>query len=361
MRKTTTILAIETSCDETGVALVRKQNDEITTLENELASQIDVHSATGGVVPNIAAREHSVALPLLLAKILAKHSQSAIDAIAVTVGPGLLPALAVGVTAARTLAWAWQKPLVPVHHIEGHIYSALLQGEIQFPALALIVSGGHTLLIEVKGHLSYTTIGTTRDDAAGEAFDKIARLLGLPYPGGPSLSKLAKAGDSKAFTFPRPMLRTDTLDFSFSGLKTAVVYAMRELSPQDQELKKADLAASFEAAVVDTLIGKVKKALQQKPYTAMLLAGGVAANQPLRAALTKLCAQLHTPLRVAPLSLCGDNALMIGQVGAIAFEHGRGSSWQDLDATARMPVESFNAAVLQPDLSGRELPGEGSV
>jgi N6-L-threonylcarbamoyladenine synthase len=372
--KTTTIFAIETSCDETGVAVLQKEGDTITVLAEAVASQIDIHAANGGVVPEVAAREHVAVIGPLITKVLQeakiKTPSDEIDAVAVTVGPGLIPALAVGVQAARTLAYAWQKPIIPVHHIEGHIYSALLSkagmtndqipmtNEL-FPALALIVSGGHTMLIMIRDHLQYEVIGETRDDAAGEAFDKVARLLKLPYPGGPHLSKLAAMGDRAAFTFPRPMLNTPDFDFSFSGLKTAVLYTLRDQNPSSPPLVrgdqvtvppdkgevgglKANIAASFEQAVVDVLVTKTKRAVQKNNPQVLLLAGGVAANRPLRQQLQAMADESGVELRIAPLNLCGDNAVMIGQVGCLAFEQGRVSSWYDIDAQARIPVESFS-------------------
>ena len=379
-----TILAIETSCDETGLAVLRKENDKIEVLSQVVASQIDIHKETGGVVPEVAAREHTKVLRPLLRKVLREAAVEngwraggpptdarkvirrapgggasetgpvpSIDAIAVTVGPGLIPALVVGVTAAQTLAYAWNKPIVPVHHIEGHIYSALLSSpyegegghhkvtEGSFPALALIVSGGHTMLIEVPGHLQYKVIGETRDDAAGEAFDKVARLLQLPYPGGPHLSKLAEQGDSQAFDFPRPMVHSKDLDFSFSGLKTAVLYTLRD----NPGANKADVAASFQQAVVDSLVGKTLQAFDQISPKVVLLAGGVAANTLLRKNLEAAIASRGGELRIAPLSLCGDNAVMIGQVGLFALEAGRTISWRDIDAKARINIETTPGAV----------------
>lgn len=374
MRKIT-ILAIETSCDETGVAVLQKEGDTVTVLADAVTSQADIHALTGGVVPDVAAREHTKVIGPLLQEVQCeseiKNIESGIDGIAVTVGPGLMPALAVGVQAARTLAYAWNKPIIPVHHIEGHIYSALLgsDGEFSifnfqysnnlFPALALIVSGGHTMLILIKGHLKYEVIGQTRDDAAGEAFDKVARLLQLPYPGGPNLSKLAEDGDRSAFAFPRPMIHSDDFDFSFSGLKTAVLYTLRDQDPSSPPLGRgerttfppdkgdgggfsANVAASFEQAVVDVLITKTQRAIEKYQPRLLLLAGGVAANKPLRQQLQAMADEVETKLQIAPLNLCGDNAVMIGQVGLLAYENGRIRNWKDVDATARIPIESFS-------------------
>jgi N6-L-threonylcarbamoyladenine synthase len=342
--KKVTLLAIETSCDETGVAVVQKNGDKVSILSNQVASQIDVHALTGGVVPEVAAREHVQVIKPMVEKAMqeAKTNPQDIDGIAVTVGPGLIPALAVGVMVAKTVSYLWKKPIVPVHHIEGHIYSALLRedSKITFPALALIVSGGHTLLIEVKGHLQYTIIGSTIDDAAGEAFDKVARLLGLPYPGGPHLSRLALTGNPTAYKFPRPMLDSGDLNLSFSGLKTSVLYKWREIAEQAQA--KADIAASFEQAVVDTLTAKTQAAINQIKPNIVLLAGGVAANQKLKQEITKLVQKNHLKLHIAPNHLTGDNAAMIGQAGVFAWEAGRQQPWSQIDATARLNIESFS-------------------
>lgn len=338
-----TLLAIETSCDETGIAVVRQEGDSIRVVAEKVASQVDIHAVTGGVVPNVAAREHTAVLRPLLHEVLkeAQVTGQDLSAIAVTVGPGLQPALAVGVNAARTLSFAWRKPLVPVHHLEGHIYSALLEDTPVFPALALLVSGGHTLLVLIYDHLTYQTLGSTRDDAAGEAFDKVARLLGLPYPGGPALSRLAEQGNKEAFRLSRPMLKSSNLDFSFSGLKTEVLYTWRDISAADQKKRRADIAASFEQAVVDTLVGKTERAAAQTMPALLLLAGGVAANSVLRAAMQQLAARVSIPLRVAPLTRCGDNAAMIGQAGLYAYGRGRTVAWPAVDATARLPLEQF--------------------
>lgn len=330
----TTLLAIETSCDETGVAIVQKSGQEINVLASAVASQTNIHELTGGVVPSAAAREHEKVLEPLITSVMAQAEvgPADLDAIAVTYGPGLQPALGVGVRAARRLSEEWNKLIVPVNHLEGHIYSALLQGEPNFPALALIVSGGHTLLVLVKDHLDYEVIGSTRDDAAGEAFDKVARLLGLPYPGGPALSRLAKSGNPAAFAFPRPMLHSGDFDFSFSGLKTAVLYTLRE----NKNINFSNVAAGFEQAVVDTLVSKTMKAVEQFGPVVVLLAGGVAANMQLRRQLEEAAAQEQIELRIAPPELCGDNAVMIGQVGLFAYEAGRRAQANALEPIARL-------------------------
>lgn len=357
MSKKITVLAIETSCDETGVAVMQKEGEEIRVLSQGVASQMDIHKASGGVIPEVAAREHVMVISPMIKNMLAEANVvgEALDAIAITVGPGLMPALAVGVTAARALSFAWNKPLVPVHHIEGHIYSSLLSGESDthfsvppneniFPALALIVSGGHTMLVRITDHLTYQILGSTRDDAVGEVFDKVARMMGLPYPGGPYVSQLAEKGDATKYDFPRPMMNSGDLDFSYSGLKTAVFYALRDLPEAEKEQEKPHVAASFEQAVIDSLVAKVKTALKDDVYTTLLLAGGVAANTRLREALTVFAQKQDVQFKVAPLSLCGDNAVMIGQVGLVAYAKNRTTSWKEVDAIARVSIEATGSA-----------------
>lgn len=345
--KSTTLLAIESSCDETGVSVVRKTGEEIAVLSELIASQVHIHEATGGVVPDVAGREHLRVIGPMIQEALKKAnvSKEDIDGIALTVGPGLMPALAVGVQAARTLAFAWEIPIIPVHHIEGHIYSALLQSKniaASFPALALIVSGGHTMLIEIENHLSYTILGQTRDDAAGEVFDKVARMLKLPYPGGPKVSELAKTGNTEAYAFPRPMVGSKDLDFSYSGLKTSVLYLLRDMGEGVTDADRANIAASFEAAVVDSLAGKLVQALGRREYKAVLLAGGVAANAMLRTRIQKE-ADIHLlPLYTAPQALCGDNGTMIGQAGLFAYEAGRKKDWREIRAIPRISIENFS-------------------
>jgi len=351
------ILAIETSCDETGVAVVHQKKQAIETLASEISSQIDIHALTGGVVPEVAAREHATVIQPMLGKVLSdsktriassqaprNDSHLNLDAIAVTVGPGLVPALSVGVTTAQALAYAWQKPIIPVHHLEGHIYSALLSKPTNlFPALALVVSGGHTMLVLMSGHLQYQVLGSTRDDAAGEAFDKVARLLGLSYPGGPAISKTAEEGDPNAFSFTRPMLHSGDLDFSFSGLKTEVLYTVRKLNNKSLPPKQVnDLAASFQQTVVDTLIAKTDCAIKQTNPQLLLLSGGVAANQLLRQRWEKLAKQHNLPAQIPPIEHCQDNAIMIGQIGLFAYQAGRTKQWSDIDASGRINLEAYS-------------------
>lgn len=313
------ILAIESSCDETAMAVVLKQDGNFIVEKNLLATQIEMHKLYGGVVPEIAAREHVTAIfPMLLALNI-DHEGNGIDAIAVTYGPGLVPALRIGVELAKTLAWVWQKPLVAVNHLEGHIYSvwSIEKSQISnptFPALCLLVSGGHTELILMKDHGQYEMIGRTRDDAAGEAFDKVAQLLGLEYPGGPSIAKVAEGGNPNAIIFPRPMHDSGDFDFSFSGLKTAV----RVYRDQHPECSVEDIAASFQQAVVDSLVDKTFAAVSQFHPRSVILSGGVSANQSLRSTLRdKLVDRFPDIAFHAPdLSLTGDNAVMIAIAGA---------------------------------------------
>ncbi len=345
--KKTTLLAIESSCDETGVSVVRKNGEKIEVLSELIASQANIHEATGGVVPEVAAREHMLVIGPMIQSAMQKAGirKEDLDGIALTVGPGLMPALAVGVQAARTLAFTWNVPIVPVHHIEGHIYSALLQSKnvvASFPVLALIVSGGHTMLIKVEKHLTYTILGQTRDDAAGEVFDKVARMLKLPYPGGPRVSELAKQGSPEAFHFPRPMIHSKDLDFSYSGLKTSVLYQLREIGEGVTEEDRANIAASFETAVIDSLAGKLVQALKGKEYKSIVLAGGVAANSALRTRIQQEADAHGISLYVAPQALCGDNATMIGQAGLYAYEAGRKKNWREVDAIARISIEGFS-------------------
>ncbi|MFH1353825.1 MAG: tRNA (adenosine(37)-N6)-threonylcarbamoyltransferase complex transferase subunit TsaD [bacterium] len=365
-----TLLALETSCDETGVAVLRQVGDSIRVLASEIASQVDVHKLTGGVVPEVAAREHVSVLRPLIEKVIINSDikPAELTAIAVTVGPGLVPALSIGITAAQTLAFAWQKPIIPVHHLEGHIYSALLAKDYSlktnpFPALALIVSGGHTMLVKMTGHLQYEILGSTRDDAVGEAFDKVARLLGLAYPGGPALSELAEQGNPKAFNFSRPMTgappsgaspearRSWDLDFSFSGIKTEVLYTLRDMDPPSLKLRRASVAASFQQAVVETLVKKTKNAAISGNPSLLLLSGGVAANQLLRQQMQSMAGELNIPIRIAPLEMCGDNAVMIGQAALFAHKKKRTSTWRDIDAHARLNLQQYSANSASPDPS----------
>ncbi len=321
------ILAIESSCDETAVAILNGQGDLLSLEVSLVRSQIDIHQAYGGVVPEVAAREHLAYIFPMLKQALADANldASAIDAIAVTSGPGLAPALRVGVETAKALAWAWHKPLVPVCHLEGHLYATWLETRTppQFPALALIVSGGHTELVLMSGHGQFVRLGETIDDAAGEAFDKVAKMLGLPYPGGPQVEQLAKLGNPKSFDFPRAMLDKPNLNFSFAGLKTSVLYKLREHEDKLAEPQfRADIAASFQEAVVDVIIKKTARALAEHHPKSIILAGGVAANISLRTRLQTLgdthSVDVHVPLFAYAL----DNAAMIAAAGYYRFAAG---------------------------------------
>jgi len=306
------VLAIESSCDETAAAVVEMNGSDIRVISSVVASQIDLHKLTKGVVPEVAARAHVEAINFVIKEAIKDVAVDDIDVVAATTQPGLKPALVVGETAGRALAAAWNKPFVPVHHIAGHIGAAWLgedeSSQHEFPAIVLVVSGGHTQLYRMDEDLKLTLLGNTRDDAAGEAFDKIARLLDLPYPGGPELSKLAEKGNDQAYDFPRPMLNSDNLDFSFSGLKTAVFYAIRDKKLTD--IERADVAASAQAAIVEILVKKTLLALEKEGANKVIIVGGVAANTALR---EKMRENLKVvPLVVPPIKYCTDNAAMIG-------------------------------------------------
>jgi tRNA N6-adenosine threonylcarbamoyltransferase len=291
------ILGLETSCDETAAALVTEDGE---LRANVVASQAELHARFGGVVPEIASRRHLELVIPVVREALAQGDASLDDVgrIAVTQGPGLVGALLVGLAAAKALAWSRRLPLVPVDHLDGHVASLYLQPEpVEPPFLCLLASGGHTLLLDVRTHTEQRVLGTTRDDAAGEAFDKGARLLGLGYPGGREIDRLAQQGDPEAYDFP--VARVPGLDFSFSGLKTALLYAVRELGPEELEERKADLAASYQRAIVQALVGRVREA----GFERVAVVGGVAANSELRAALADAA--------LAPLALTTDNAAMI--------------------------------------------------
>ncbi len=311
------ILGIETSCDETGVAVVE---DGETMLANEVASQIPLHARFGGVVPEIASRAHLTVIASMLREALAKAACSLddVDALAVTVGPGLVGSLLVGLSFAKSLAYVKRKPLVPVHHLEGHICAtALGEPRPQFPFVALVASGGHTDLIECGAPLQYSILGRTRDDAAGEAFDKVAKILGLAYPGGPAIEAASEGGDSDAFDFPRPMLADPGLDFSFSGLKTAVLYRVKDLKESaDSEKRTPDIAAAFQAAVADVLAEKARRAMRQTGLKRLVLAGGVMANSRVKEAIRR---RVDCEVFAPPPELCVDNAAMIAAAGYHRF------------------------------------------
>ena len=317
------ILGIESSCDETSAAVV---SDGRVIHSNVIASQIDLHAQYGGVFPELASREHVKAIYAIVDQALqqAHLDIKDIDAIAATRGPGLAGSLVVGVNMAKSLALAARKPIIGINHLEGHIYSAWLylantspHQAPRFPLLALLVSGGHSELILMKDHLQYQRLGGTLDDAAGEAFDKVARLLGLSYPGGPSIQKASHTGSATAFTFPRAMLE-DTWDFSFSGVKTSVLRMTETLKEQGRSLPVEDLAASFQAAVVDVLVDKTLLAADEYDVSEIIVAGGVSANKRLR---ERMLAESKRPVHIPPLSLCTDNAAMIAGAGYYHYIH----------------------------------------
>lgn len=319
--KDTIILAFESSCDETSVALV-KNGAEV--LAQSTATQIKSHQRFGGVVPEVASRHHIEQIIGCLDDVFQETGlgYGDLSAIAVTYGPGLVGALLVGVSAAKALAFAHDLPLVPVNHMAGHIYAARYSAPIEFPALALLVSGGHTELVYMPKENEYQIIGETRDDACGEAFDKIGRVLGLNYPAGKKIDELAHQGKD-TFNFPRAMEKEDNFDFSFSGLKSAFINTVHHADQIGEKLSKVDLAASFQRSVVDVLSEKTLRALQKYPVKQLILAGGVAANSELRARLKEECSKLSDLALVeAPLKYCGDNAAMIGAAGYVAYKHG---------------------------------------
>jgi N6-L-threonylcarbamoyladenine synthase len=311
------LLAIETSCDDTCAAVL----DGPRILSNVISSQAKAHEGFGGVVPEVAARHHlELATPVVEAALgEAGVTLDEIEAVATTAGPGLIGALLVGISTAKGIAAARRLPLIPVDHLQGHVAANFLEPEpLEPPFLCLIASGGHTLLAGVRDHEGYELLGQTLDDAAGEAFDKSARLLGLGYPGGPAVQREAENGDPEAFEMPVAMARDPGLDFSFSGLKTAVLYRCRELGEEGVRERRADIAASFQAAVVRQLTAKLKRALKRGEWKAVALGGGVAANGPLREAVAALCEEMGVRLKLVPISLCTDNAAMIGAAARFA-------------------------------------------
>lgn len=319
------ILGIETSCDETAAAVVRNGTD---ILSNVVTSQIDIHKQYGGVVPEIASRHHVEQITIVIEEAVqqAGVTWDEIDAIAVTQGPGLVGALLIGVNAAKALAFVKNKPLIGVHHIAGHIYANRLEQAFEFPLLALIVSGGHTELVLMKEHAAYELIGETLDDAAGEAFDKIARVLDLPYPGGPHIDRLSLHGED-VLDFPRAWLKEDSYDFSFSGLKSAVINYVHNVKQRGDKLCKEDVAASFQASVVEVLTEKAYKAAREYGVKQVIVAGGVAANNGLRTSIVERFKETSIPVHIPPLHLCTDNAAMIAAAGAILYEKEQFADW----------------------------------
>ena len=341
------ILGIESSCDETGVALVRSTGGDAvpTLLAHALHSQIDMHQAYGGVVPELASRDHIRRVLPLATQVLQESGQSLadVDVVAYTRGPGLAGALLVGAGMACALGASLGKPVLGVHHLEGHLLSPFLSADPpKFPFVALLVSGGHTQLMRVDGVGRYEILGETIDDAAGEAFDKSAKLMGLGYPGGPALSRLAEQGSATAFKLPRPLLHSGDLDFSFAGLKTAVLTQAKKLG-DELEARKADLAASTEAAIVEVLVKKTLAALKQTGLKRVVVAGGVGANRHLRAQLDAACAAARVRVHYPELHLCTDNGAMIAMAAAMRLQAGQQEANTDyaFDVRPRWPLDAI--------------------
>lgn len=314
------ILGIESSCDETSASIVKNGTTEIATV---ISSQIDIHKSYGGVVPEIASREHVKNITIVLEECLEKANMTMeqIDAIAITYGPGLIGSLLVGLEAAKTLSFIYNKPLIPVHHIAGHIYANSLVKKLEFPLLAVVVSGGHTELIEMPQHYRFNKLGGTLDDAIGECYDKVARVIGLEYPGGPKIDKLAAIG-KPTYKLPVP-LKDDSYNFSFSGLKSAVINLAHNEEQRGAEINKEDLATSFQTVAIEAITSKVRKAVIDKNIKTVIVAGGVAANQELRNAMEKLTKELHVDLSIPPMKYCTDNATMVAAAGYYAYLDGR--------------------------------------
>ncbi|MBQ4899214.1 tRNA (adenosine(37)-N6)-threonylcarbamoyltransferase complex transferase subunit TsaD [Paenibacillus sp. Marseille-P2973] len=333
------ILAVETSCDETSAAVVKNGTE---VLSNLIASQIETHKAFGGVVPEVASRKHVESITLMLEEAVkqAGISPGQLSAVAVTEGPGLVGALLVGIMAAKSLAFALDKPLIGTHHIAGHIYANRLVGEIHYPCLALVVSGGHTELVHMEREGRFELIGRTRDDAVGEAYDKVARALGFPYPGGPHVDKLAMESD-EAEELPRAWLEPDSYDFSFSGLKSAVLNAVNRHRMRGEEGFEAAIARGFQESVIDVVVEKAIRAVKSTGAVQLLLCGGVAANRGLRAALSQRCDKEGIPLSIPPLNYCTDNAAMIGAAAYLKWKNGEFSNLE-LKAEPSLSLESWS-------------------
>ena len=332
------ILSVESSCDETAVALVRDGREVLTDC---ISSQVPLHRIYGGVVPEIASRKHIEAIYGLAEQALkeAEVSRAEIDAIAVTYAPGLIGALLVGVNFAKAAAMALNKPLIPVHHIRGHIAANYLAyPDLKPPFLCLVVSGGHTMLVDVRDYTDMEILGGTRDDAAGECFDKVARVLGMPYPGGAALDQAAQRGDENRYPMPHPRLSGNELDMSFSGLKTAAINLIHNANQKGEPVDREDLCASFSKAVTDMLVPRTMAALDMTGRNTLAVAGGVAANSRIRGALTRECEKRGVRLCMPPLSLCGDNAAMIGAQGYYEFLAGNLAD-QTLNAYATKSME----------------------
>ena len=338
MNNDTLILAVESSCDETSVSIIENGT---TIKSNIVLSQIESHKRFGGVVPEVASRHHVEGITTTIDKALneAQVTMEDIDAVAVTQGPGLIGALLVGINAAKALAFAYDKPLIPVHHIAGHIYANNLEEGMNFPLIALIVSGGHTELIYMKDHLSFEIIGETRDDAVGEAYDKVARTLGLSYPGGPQIDRLANTGND-TYNFPRVWLEKDSYDFSFSGLKSAVINALHNQRQKNQTIIDADVATSFQNSVVEVLVGKAIQSCKAYGVKELIVAGGVASNSGLRNELTKACETNNIHLAIPSAKLCTDNGAMIGAAAHYLYLNNVSAN-MDLNGDSGLDLEYF--------------------
>ena len=307
-------LGIETSCDETAIAIYDSKEGIVG---ESIYSQISMHAEYGGVVPELASRDHCSKIVTVLKDALGDHPLNSIDRIAYTSGPGLLGALLIGESFAQGLSEALDVPLIPINHLEGHLMSPMMEfPEIKMPFICLLVSGGHSMIVDVKEKGNYSILGQSQDDAVGEAFDKVAKLLDLPYPGGPHIEKLALEGDENAYEFPRPMLHSDTLDMSLSGLKTSVLYTVQKLSNLDKPTK-ANIAASFQKAVTDVLVAKIQKTVNETNRNVVIIAGGVAANKYIRTKFKDLEAKIDIKVYYPDLKYCGDNAAMIAFVGSM--------------------------------------------
>lgn len=332
-------MAIESSCDETACAII-KNGHEICA--NVVSTQIKIHEKFGGVVPEVASRKHLEYIDIVIEEALSEsgYTFDELDAVAVTMGPGLIGALLVGLSTAKGLAYAINKPLIGVHHIEGHIYANFLaHQDITLPCICLVVSGGHTNIVKISEHGFYQILGQTVDDAAGEAYDKVARAIGLGYPGGPKIDKLAKEGNPKAIQFPRAKL-DQPLNFSFSGLKSAVLNYLNQAEMKQEAINRADVAASFQDSVVDVLCDHTMKAMEETGITTLLLAGGVSANSRLRERIDELCVKNGYKLYYPPLSLCTDNAAMIGAAAAYKYARNEFSGY-NLNAVAQLPFSDY--------------------
>lgn len=332
-------MAIESSCDETACAII-KNGHEICA--NVVSTQIKIHEKFGGVVPEVASRKHLEYIDIVIEEALSEsgYTLDELDAVAVTMGPGLIGALLVGLSTAKGLAYAINKPLIGVHHIEGHIYANFLaHQDITLPCICLVVSGGHTNIVKISEHGSYQILGQTVDDAAGEAYDKVARAIGLGYPGGPKIDKLAKEGNPKAIQFPRAKL-DQLLNFSFSGLKSAVLNYLNQAEMKQEAINRANVAASFQDSVVDVLCDHTMKAMEETGITTLLLAGGVSANSRLRERIDELCEKKGYKLYYPPLSLCTDNAAMIGAAAAYKYARNEFSGY-NLNAVAQLPFSDY--------------------